>query len=273
VVQGLNADGLRVIAIAYRLLAPDENALTDPALERGLVLVGYIAFFDPPKESAPAAIAALARHGVAVKVLSGDNAAVCAHVCKLVGIDAGVLMDGAQVDRLDDAALGQAAARASVFAKLTPEQKTRVIRALQRKEHVVGFLGDGINDGPALKSADVGIYATFALLWFELAASHDAALFQTGWFVESLLSQTLIVYVIRTSTVPTLANRPSGALLAATLLVCAAGLWLPNSPLALLLGFKPLPGAYWWGLGAILLAYATVTQLAKSWLIRRFGIG
>jgi len=397
VVQRMNAAGLRTIAIAYRLLDPGETALTDPALERGLVLVGYVAFLDPPKESAPAALAALARHGVAVKVLSGDNAAVCAHVCGLVGIDATAIMDGAGVAALDDAGLARAAARTNVFAKLTPDQKTRVIRCLQQQGHVTGFLGDGINDSPALKQADVGIsvdtgadiaresadlillqkslvavddgvmagrtvfgnivkyirmsassnfgnmfsvlgasmllpflpmapvqvllnnflydcsqtalttdrvdrdylarprrwdigsilryvlcfgpisslfdYATFALLWFGLGARHAPALFQTGWFVESLLSQTLIVHVIRTSTLPSLANRPSTPLLAASLLVCGIGLWLPHSVLAGALGFVPLPAAYWWDLGAILLVYALLTQAAKSWLIRRFGIG
>jgi len=396
IVQDLNADGLRVIAIAYRMLDAAEYSLTDPALERDLVLVGYIAFFDPPKDSAAAALTALARAGVAVKVLSGDNLAVCRHVCAMVGLDAANTMDGGQVDLLDDAELGRQAPRASVFAKLNPEQKTRVIRCLQSQGHVVGFLGDGVNDGPALKAADVGIsvdtgadiakesadliltsksltaiadgvmagravfgnivkyvrmsassnfgnmfsvlgasvllpflpmapvqvllnnllydcsqtalttdrvdpdylarprrwevdslrryvlcfgpisslfdYATFGLLWFGLGAAHDPARFQTGWFVESLLSQTLIVYVIRTATLPTLANRPSLPLVVASLLVCGTGLWLPWSPLSSLLGFAPLPAAYWWGLAAILAAYALVTQAAKAWLIRRFGI-
>jgi Mg2+-importing ATPase len=396
-VQDLNADGLRVVAIAYRALESGENKLNDPALERALTLVGYIAFYDPPKDSAVAAIAALGRHGVAVKVLSGDNAAVCRHVCGLVGIGAAMILDGAQVDALGDAELGRQAETTGIFAKLAPEQKTRVIRALQRQGRVVGFLGDGVNDGPALKAADVGIsvdtgadiakesadlvllqkslvavdagvivgrtvfgnivkyirmsassnfgnmfsvlgasvllpflpmapvqvllnnllydcsqtalttdrvdpaylagprhweiaslrryvlcfgpisslfdYATFGLLWFGLKAVQAPALFQTGWFVESLLSQTLIVYVIRTSAPPGVGNRPSGALLAASLLVCTAGLWLPWSPLAPFLGFAPLPAAYWWGLAAILGAYALLTQLAKSWLIRRFGIG
>jgi Mg2+-importing ATPase len=362
-----------------------------------LTLVGYIAFFDPPKESAPTAISALARHGVVVKLLSGDNAAVCTHVCRLVGIDASVMLDGSQVDQLDDAELGRTAARTHVFVKLTPEQKTRVIRSLQRQGRVVGFLGDGINDGPALKCADIGIsvdtgadiardsadlillqknlvavddgvvtgrtvfgnivkyirmgassnfgnmlsvlgasvllpflpmapvhvllnnllydcsqmalttdrvdpsylalprrwrvdsirryvfcfgplsslfdYATFALLWFGLSASHDAALFQTGWFVESLLSQTLIVYVIRTGGLPALANRPSATFLSTSLLVCAIGVWLPSSPLASVMGFVALPLAYWWGLAAILAAYLAFTELIKSWLIQRFGIG
>jgi Mg2+-importing ATPase len=396
VAERLNAEGLRVIAIAMRVLAPDETCFTDAALERDLVLLGYTAFFDPPKESAAPAIRALARRGVAVKVLSGDNAAVCAHVCALVGIDAGVILDGRAIERLDDAALGPAAVRATVFAKLNPHQKTRVIRALQGQGRVVGFLGDGINDGPALRCADVGIsvdtgadiaresadlillqkslvavdegvlvgrtvfgnivkyirmsassnfgnmlsvlgasvllpflpmaplqvllntllydcsqtaltadrvdpgylalprrwevdsirryvlcfgplsslfdYATYALLWFGLGAATNVALFQTGWFVESLLSQTLIVYVIRTGAAGAVA-RPAGLLVAASLLVCALGLWLPLSPLAPLFGFAPLPGTYWWGLGAILAAYAGLTLLVKAWLIRRFGIG
>ena len=116
-------------------------------------------------------------------------------------------------------------------------------------------------------------YATFGMLWFGLGAAHDAALFQTGWFLESLLSQTLIVYVIRTSGPPGFANRPSGALLAASLLVCGAGLALPWSPLAPALGLVPPPPPYWWGLTAILGVYILFTQGIKSWLNRRFGIG
>jgi Mg2+-importing ATPase len=396
VVGRLNADGLRVIAIAYRELDDSDEHLAGPALEQRLVLIGYIAFFDPPKDSAATAIDALTQAAVDIKVLSGDNLAVCRHVCGMVGIAAVNAMDGAQVDRLDDDELGRQALRANVFAKLSPEQKTRVIRCLQRQGRVVGFLGDGVNDGPALKAADVGIsvdtgadiakesadlilmqksllavgegviagrtvfgnivkyvrmsassnfgnmlsvlgtsmllpflpmapvqvllnnllydcsqtalttdrvdpgylarprrwevdslrryvlcfgpisslfdYATFGLLWFVLGASHDAALFQTGWFVESLLSQTMIVYVIRTSALPTLANRPSAPLLAASLLVCATGLWLPWSPLASALGLTVPPHGYWWGLGGILAAYAVVTQVAKAWLTRHFGI-
>jgi Mg2+-importing ATPase len=396
-VENLNADGLRVIAIACRELDADEGRLTDPALERGLVLLGYIAFFDPPKDSAAAAITTLEQAGVAVKVLSGDNLAVCRHVCKMVGIDAAAALDGTQVDRLDDAELGRQALHTGVFAKLTPEQKTRVIHCLQAQKRVVGFLGDGVNDGPALKAADVGIsvdsgadiakesadlilmqksllavadgvmagrtvfgnivkyvrmsassnfgnmlsvlgasvllpflpmapvqvlvnnllydcsqtalttdrvdpdylarprrwevdslrryvlcfgpissifdYATFGLLYLVLGSARDPAQFQTGWFVESLLSQTLIVYVIRTSTRPTLANRPSWPLMTASVLVCGTGLWLPWSRLAPALGLAPPPPAYWLGLAVILGAYAVLTQIAKSWLIRRFGIG
>lgn len=393
VAQGLNREGLRVIAIAWRALRDDERDLADPALERGLVLVGYIAFFDPPKDSAAAAIAALAARGVAVKVLSGDNAAVCAHVCRMVGVDPGTVLEGSRIDALDDAALGQLALRTTVFAKLAPAQKTRVIRCLQAQGRVVGFLGDGVNDGPALKAADVGIsvdtgadvaresadlillqksllavdagvlagrrvfgnivkyirmsassnfgnmlsvlgasvllpflpmapvqvllnnllydcaqtalvtdrvdpdflarprhwdiralrryvlcfgpisslfdYATFGLLWFGLGAAHAPALFQTGWFIESLLSQTLIVYVIRSGAAPGRAARPSAALALASLAACGTGLWLPWSPLAPLLGLVPPPAPYWWGLAAILAGYVLLTRGAKAWLLRR----
>jgi Mg2+-importing ATPase len=396
-VDAMSDDGLRTIAIASRTLGPGETVLTDPALEHGLTLLGYIAFFDPPRDSAAAAVASLAAQGVAVKVLSGDNAGVCRHVCGLVGIDAREVVEGGAVGRMDDAALAQAAARANVFARLTPDQKTRVIRCLQAGGHVVGFLGDGINDSPALRAADVGIsvdtgadiaresadlvllqkslvavgdgvaigrtvfgnivkyvrmsassnfgnmvsvlgasvllpflpmapvqvllnnllydcsqtalttdrvdpaflarprrwnvgnirryvlcfgpisslfdYATFALLWFGLAAAHAPALFQTGWFVESLLSQTLIVYVIRTTGLPGLSNRPSGWLVGASLVVCGVGLVLPWSALAPAMGLVPLPAPYWWGLGAILALYAALTQAVKSWLTRRFGTG
>lgn len=115
-------------------------------------------------------------------------------------------------------------------------------------------------------------YATFGLLWFGLDAWTDIALFQTGWFVESLLSQTLVVYVIRTGLPDRAGTRPAPALVVGSLLVCAAGLWLPFSPLASLLGMAPLPAAYWSGLALILVAYAGLTMLVKSWLIRRFGI-
>jgi len=393
VVRGLNEEGLRVIAIAWRRLDDGEHALSDPALERNLVLVGYIAFFDPPKDSAAAAIRALAARGVAVKVLSGDNAAVCAHVCRMVGLDPGVVVEGARIDALGDEDLGRLALDTTVFAKLAPAQKTRVIRCLQAGGRVVGFLGDGVNDGPALKAADVGIsvdtgadvaresadlillqksllavdagvlagrrvfgnivkyirmsassnfgnmlsvlgasvllpflpmapaqvllnnllydcaqtalmtdrvdpdllarphhwdiqavrryvlcfgpisslfdYATFALLWFGLGAAHSPALFQTGWFVESLLSQTLVVYVIRTGAAPSAANRPSAALVAASLAVCALGLWLPWSPLAPLLGLVSLPMAYWAGLAVILAAYVLLTRSVRYRLLRR----
>jgi Mg2+-importing ATPase len=121
------------------------------------VLVGYIAFLDPPKESAAPALRALAAHGVAIKVLTGDNAQVAAHVCAQVGLPDGPVLLGHEVQALDDAQLAQAVGAHPVFAKLTPMDKERIVRALRAQGHVVGFLGDGINDAPALRAADLGI--------------------------------------------------------------------------------------------------------------------
>lgn len=383
-------DGMRVIAIAWRTLAPDDTDWR--AAEYGLTLAGYVAFLDAPKESAAAAISLLHAQGVDVMVLSGDNAAVCAHVCGLVGIEAAGIVDGAALELLDDDALRRRIAGARVFARMTPAQKSRVIRALQREGRIVGYLGDGVNDGPALARADVGIavaggtdvardaadlvllekdltaigdgvalgrtacanimrylrmttssnvgnmlsvvgaslllpflpmaplqvllnnliydcaqtafatdrvtapdralpqrwdpaalrryvccfgplsslfdYATFALLWFILGAAQAPLLFQTGWFVESLLSQTLVVYVLRTSGAASGAPRPTVAMVLASAGACAAAVWLPAAPFAAQLGFAPLPAAYWPGLGVILAAYLGCAALAARALAR-----
>ena len=156
VVAGLNAEGLRVVAVAVKTLPP-EQATYSVADEAGLTLVGYIAFLDPPKESAAPALRRLADHGITVKVLTGDNEAVAAHVCRQVGLDTGRVLLGEQVEAMDDAALQAAAARHTLFAKLTPLHKERIVRALRAGGHVVGFMGDGINDAPALRAADIGI--------------------------------------------------------------------------------------------------------------------
>jgi Mg2+-importing ATPase len=403
--RALNEDGLRVIAIAYKLLPahaqqaaaplPDGPALS-VADESDLVLLGYIAFLDPPKDSAKPALAALAAHGVAVKILTGDNEVVTRKVCGEVGLAATVVLLGREVEAMDDVALGQAAADTQVFAKLSPGQKARVIGALRARGHVVGYLGDGINDGPALKAADVGIsvdsavdiaresadiilleksllvldegviegrkvfanllkyirmgassnfgnmfsvlgasawlpflpmapiqvlsnnllydlsqtaiptdtvddeellkprkweiqhiarfmllvgpissifdYATYALMFwgFGAQAPVQAALFQTGWFVESLLSQTLIIHVIRTGRIPFVQSRASLPLLVATLGISAFDVWLPYSPLASFLGLVPLPWAYWPWVAGILLCYLSLTHIVMRWMRQRF---
>jgi Mg2+-importing ATPase len=395
VTRELNEDGFRVIAVAYRELPPG-RAVYSVADERDLVLLGYIAFLDPPKETAAQAIRELGSHGVAIKVLTGDNDAVTATVCRQVGLPAQARLLGDEVAAMTDAQLAERVERVTIFAKLAPHDKARVIRALRANGHVVGYLGDGINDGPALKAADVGVsvdsgadiakdsadivlleksllvldegvregrkvfgnvtkylrmagssnfgnmfsmvgasallpflpmapvqillnnllydvsqtavaadrvdadylaqprrwdirgigrymlcigpvsslfdYATFGALVWLFDALGDRALFQTGWFVESLLSQTLIVHVIRTSRVPFLDSRPSGALLAMTIAVAAVGVWLPFSPFAPPLGLKPPPAAYWGVLAVLLAGYAALTQLVKTWAIRRFGL-
>ncbi|CAL62472.2 Magnesium-transporting ATPase, P-type 1 (Mg(2+) transport ATPase, P-type 1) [Herminiimonas arsenicoxydans] len=398
-VDSLNQDGFRVIAVAYKQLPPqpadsaDAFSKTD---ESALTLLGYIAFLDPPKDSASEAIIALHHYGVNVKVLSGDNGAVVLNVCRHVGLAGDHVVLGNDIDALDDDALGNIAERSSMFAKLNPMQKARVIRCLQKRNHVVGYLGDGINDGAALKAADVGIsvdsavdiakesadiilmrkslivlkdgvlegrrvfgnitkyikmssssnfgnmlsvlgasamlpflpmapiqillnnllydvsqtaiatdhvdrdylkqprrweitdigrfmltlgpvsslfdYLTFGILWFVFGAAHQSVLFQTGWFVESLLSQTLVVHIIRTGKIPFAQSKPSLPLLMTTIMIVLLALWLPTSPFSDALGLTALPLLLNIAILLIVSSYLLLTQLLKSWLMSRFGL-
>ncbi len=396
IVKTLNAEGFRVIAVAYREVV-QSHAVYEPMDESDLILSGYIAFLDPPKESAGPAIAALHGYGVAVKILTGDNEEVSRKICHDVGLEVNSILSGSQIERMSDEELTKAANTVSVFVKLYPQQKARIIKALQQQGHVVGFMGDGINDGPALKAADVGIsvdnavdiakesadiilmeknlmvikdgliegrkvfgniikyirmsassnfgnmfsvlgasaflpflpmapvqimfnnlmydlsqtavatdnmddeymarprkwelesvaryiftigpissifdYLTFALMWFvfKCNAPEHASLFQTAWFVESLLSQTLIVHVIRTGKIPFMQSMPSRALLVTTLAISAFGAYLPYSGFASKLQMVPLPVDYWLYLSAILLVYLGLTQWIKTYLIRHYG--
>src|SRR4029077_142452 len=147
VIRELNEDGFRVIAVAYKEL-PSGQTVYSIKDESDLILVGYIAFLDPPKDTAAAALKVLREHGVTVKILTGDNEIVTRKVCRDVGLDVGRVVLGSEVEGMSDEALADAAETTSVFAKLSPQQKARVIKALHLKGHVVGFLGDGINDGP-----------------------------------------------------------------------------------------------------------------------------
>ncbi len=400
VTRELNEDGFRVIAIAYKELPEGERAYSVQD-EAGLRLVGYIAFLDPPKDSAREAIAALARHGVSVKILTGDNDIITRKVCREVGLQVDRIVLGSEVEKMDDAALAEVAEQVSVFAKLSPSQKARVINALHLRNHVVGFMGDGINDGPALKAADVGIsvdtavdiakesadiilleksllvleegvlegrkvfgniikyikmgassnfgnmfsvlgasawlpflpmqsiqvltnnllydfsqtaiptdhvdeeylstprrwdiaaitrfmlyigpissifdYCTYGVLYFVFKANTDtpasASLFQTGWFVESLLTQTMIIHIIRTGRIPFVQSIASAPLMMTSAFICGVGVWLPYSPFAHALGFVPLPMAYWPWVIAIVISYLILTHIVKTWFIRRFGLG
>lgn len=394
--ERLNNDGLRVIAVAYKEV-PLGQSRYGVADESELTLVGLIAFLDPPKDSAAAALRQLAQQRVEVKVLTGDNAVIARKTCLDVGLAVrGVLM-GDEIAAADDATLLQQVETTTIFAKLAPLQKARIIALLRQRGHVVGFLGDGINDAPALREADLGLsvdtavdiakesadivllekdlqvlsagvlegrrtfgnmtkyikmgtssafgnmfsmlgasiflpflpmlpvqillnnllydfsqtgipfdhvdpdyldiprqwkladirrfmiligpisslfdYATFALMWFVFSAQtiEHQSLFQTGWFIESLLTQTLIVYIIRTPRVPFLQSNPAPIMAAVSIGVMAIGLALPFSPLAPALGFVPLPAAYFGWLAAILVCYACLTQLVKSWFVRRYG--
>jgi P-type Mg2+ transporter len=394
--DSLSNDGFRVLAVATKQLPGKRICAKDD--ERGLVLRGYVAFLDPPKDTAARALAALHTHGVAVKILTGDNPLVSRKVCKDVGLLADPMLLGGDVEKMSDAELAEAAEKAALFARLSPAHKERVIRVLRGKGHVVGFMGDGINDAPALRAADVGIsvdtatdiakesadlillekdlmvldggviegrkvfanivkyirmgassnfgnmfsvlgasaflpylpmapiqvltnnllydfsqvpipadavdeeqvtrprpwnigeikrfilfigpissifdYTTFfVMLWiFNCWDPSRAPLFQTGWFVESLMTQTLIIHVIRTNKIPFLQSRASWALTVTTLFIMAFGMWLPYSPMASALGFTHLPRMYWPIVMLTLLGYVCLTQIMKVWLLRKHWI-
>ncbi|MDR3539297.1 MAG: magnesium-translocating P-type ATPase [Acetobacteraceae bacterium] len=391
----LNADGFRVVAVAYGEMDPSKTTYSVED-EADLTLLGYIAFLDPPKDSACEAIAALARRGVQVKILTGDNEVITRKICHEVQLDVGEILLGGKVAAMTDVELADIADRTTVFAKLTPAQKERVVRALHAKGHVVGFLGDGINDSQALKVADVGIsvdtavdiakesadiilleknllvlqkgvvegrkifanitkyikmgassnfgnmfsvlgasiilpflpmtaiqvltnnllydfsqttiptdnvdeeyltvprrwdisnifkfmvfigpmssifdYATYGMMLFVFDAWKNPSLFQTGWFVESLLTQTLIIHIIRTAKIPFIESRASPALIATTIIICAVGIALPFTWAGSALGFTPLPWLYWPLVAAMLLSYAILTHFVKVWFVRRWGL-
>jgi Mg2+-importing ATPase len=403
--EGLSADGFRVLAIATKEAAPraaGAQASYGKTDECELTLEGYIAFLDPPKQTAAEAIKALQGHGVYIKVVTGDNELVARKVCKEVGVSTDIVLVGDDVERMTDEQLAEAAEKTALFARVSPAHKQRVIRALQARKHTVGFLGDGINDAPAIHAADVGIsvdtavdiaketadiilleksllvidegvvegrkvfsniikyvrmgassnfgnmfsllgasifvpylpmlpiqiltnnllydigqtavptdnvdpeqvqtprswdikeltrfilfvgpcssvfdYTTyFLMLYFfhcwdvstPAVAAHSESLFQTGWFVESLLTQTLIIHIIRTNKIPFLRSRPSRALLWTSLLMMAVGIALPFSPVGRYLGFSTLPRLYWPFLALTLACYLALTQGIKTWLLRR----
>ena len=154
--RDLNEDGLRALAVAYKWLPPEDRTYT-VADEKDLVLAGYVAFLDPPKETAREAIAALQEYGVGIKIITGDNEIVTRKICKEVGLAVENVLLGNDMEALSDAELAEAAEHTTIFAKTSPLQKSRIIRALQSRGHTVGYLGDGINDAAALKDADVGI--------------------------------------------------------------------------------------------------------------------
>ncbi|WP_030661179.1 magnesium-translocating P-type ATPase [Streptomyces rimosus] len=391
-----NRQGLRVLAVATRTLPAtrDTYGVED---EAELTLRGFLAFLDPPKPDAAEALRALADSGIAVKVVTGDSEAVAARVCAEVGIAPGTVVTGPYLDLLDESQLAGLVRTTTVFAKVNPVQKARIVRALQGAGHTVGFLGDGINDAAALREADVGVsvdtavdiakesadiillekdltvlgqgvlqgrrtfgntvkyikmtassnfgnvfsvlaasafipfqpmlatqllvqnlcydisqlatpwdrmdeeylrkprawdargigrfmlvlgptssvfdITTFLLMWHVFGADSEAhqALFQSGWFVEGLLTQTLVVHMLRTRRIPFVRSRATWPVLLMTALVMAFGIALPFSPLASALGMQALPLGYFPWLAGTLLAYCLLTQGVKTWYIRRFN--
>ena len=392
----LNEEGLRALAVAYKVLPREDRAYT-VADEKDLILAGYVAFLDPPKETARQAIAALREHGVSIKIITGDNEVVTRKICKEVGLAIERAMLGGDVEALSDAELAEAAERTTIFTKMSPLQKSRVIRALKACGHTVGYLGDGINDAAALKDADVGIsvdtavdiakesadiillekslmvleeaviegrktfanivkyikmtassnfgnvfsvlvastflpflpmlpiqlltqnflydisqvsipwddvdqdylkeprkwdasglarfmvcigpissifdIVTFLVMWHVFGADEIAkqSLFQSGWFVVGLLTQTLIVHMIRTWHIPFIQSRAAAPVILLTAFIMAIGIYLPFSPIGEHLGLVPLPTSYFAWLVGILLSYCTLTQIVKRLYIRRFA--
>ena len=413
-VNSLSEDGFRVLAIANKKMG--WQTAYSKADEEDLILTGYLAFLDPPKDSASKAITALRQNGVTVKVLTGDNDLVTRKVCSEVGIHSEKILLGSQVEILTDEQLAKEVEATDIFARLSPAHKKRVVQALQHNKHVVGFMGDGINDAPALRAADVGLsvdnavdiakesadmillekdlmvleegvlegrkvfvnilkyirmgassnfgnmfsvlgasawlpylpmqpiqvlsnnllydfsqvpiptdnvgtavisktrrwhmgeisrfilfigpissifdYTTYFLMWFVFKCSnvalaapatlvarfanpvdtdhtYAAALFSTGWFVESLMTQTLIVHVIRTNQIPFIQSRASWQLTMTTITIMGIGAALPFTPLAQYLGFVPLPWQFWPLLALTLVCYVGLTQLIKTWMVKR----
>lgn len=391
--QRLSADGFRVLALAYKDVEQRPAYSKDD--EQDLVLRGYVAFLDPPKESAGPAIAALHSVGVTVKILTGDNDLVTKKVCHDVGLPTDHILVGADIDRMSDEELAAEIETTHIFARLSPSDKQRIVQLLRAKGHVVGFMGDGINDAPALRAADVGVSVDTAvdiakesadiillekslmvleegvlegrkvfsniLKYIRMGASSNfgnmfsvlgasaflpylpmlpiqiltnnllydfsqvpiptdnvdkeqittprpwsmkeiarfilfigpissifdyttylvmlyifncwdparAPLFQTGWFVESLMTQTLIIHIIRTNKIPFLQSMPSVSLILTSAIIMGVGLLLPHSGLASSLGFVELPPLYWPILLMTLLCYIFLTQTIKTILLRR----
>ncbi len=396
VTAALNGEGLRVVAVAAKEVPPSKETY-GVADESELTLIGYVAFLDPPKESTAPAIKALAEHGVAVKVLTGDNELVTAKICREVGLEQQGVLLGSDIERMSDKVLAEAVESHNVFAKLTPAHKERIVRLLKANGHVVGFMGDGINDAPALRTADIGIsvdtavdiakeaadiillekslmvleegvlegrrtfanmlkyikmtassnfgnvfsvlvasafipflpmlpmhllvqnllydisqiaipfdnvdeellkkpqrwqpgdvgrfmvffgpissifdITTYAMMWFVFSANtpEKQTLFQSGWFIVGLLTQTLIVHMIRTPKIPFIQSRAATPLLVMTAVIMAIGIFLPMGPLAHYFKLQALPPLYFVFLPMILLAYMGLTQAMKGFYFRRYG--
>ncbi len=391
----LNEDGMRVLLVAVKFFE-DRELNYSVADEQDMLLIGLIGFLDPAKPSASEAVQSLHELGVEVKVLTGDNEIVTGKICREVGIPVSTIMLGSELEQLTDSALRDRIDSISIFAKLSPDQKIRVVQNLQAMGHTVGFMGDGINDAGALRVADVGIsvdtatdiskesadiillekdltvlrkgivygrrtfgnilkyikmtassnfgnmfsmlgasiflpflpmlpaqlllqnllydmsqisipldtvdreyidrprkwdtsgitrfilyigpissvfdYATFALMFFFFKASspEHQSLFQSGWFVEGLLSQTLIVHLIRTRRVPFFQSWATPPVILLTLLIMTIGIAIPMMPWAGAMGLQPLPPIYFLFLLLILVSYALLTQVVKGWFIRKF---
>lgn len=391
----MNKQGMRVLAVAHKSSLNKESDFTIED-ESNMVLIGYLAFLDPPKPSATNAIEQLHEHGVEVKILSGDNDAVVQTIARQVGINTSNALTGLAFEEMGEEEQRKAVRETTVFSKLTPLQKTQIISLLQEQQNTVGFLGDGINDAAALRQSDIGISVdsavdiakesadiillekdlmvledgvlegrktfgnitkyikmtassnfgnmfsvmaasaflpflpmlpihlliqnllydisqttipfdrmdadylrkprkwdasdlsrfmifigpissifdimTYLVMWyiFSCTSPEHQMLFQSGWFIEGLLSQTLIVHMIRTRKIPFIQSCASWQVMGMTSLVMAVGICIPFTSLGRSIGLQPLPLDYFPWLAGILLSYCVLTQLIKNWYIKRF---
>ncbi len=393
----LNADGLRVVAVAVKHYSETKKEIYSVSDEYNMILVGYIAFLDPPKETTKPALQALNRHGIAVKILTGDNELVTAKVCREVGLNVEGMLLGSEIDKLSDIELAKIAEDTTVFAKLSPAHKERIVSVLHDNGHVVGFMGDGINDAAALRVADIGISVdsavdiakeaadiillekslmvlengveegrktfanmlkyikitassnfgnvfsvliasaflpfepmlpihlliqnllydisqvvipfdnvdkefiakpqkwnpkgllsfmiffgplssifdviTFVVLWnvYHANTIASAALFQSGWFIEGLLTQTLIVHMVRTRKIPFLQSRAAWSLIVMTLVIVTIGISLPMGSIASYVSMTAVPLSYFSWVFVIVIGYMVLVQLMKGFYERKFG--
>ena len=409
--DAMNEQGMRVIAVAQKT-NPAPAGEFSAADERDMVLIGFLAFLDPPKDTTKAAVQALAEYGVSVKILTGDNEKVTCAICSQVGLDAENMLLGSEIDALTDAQLGRLAAGVTVFAKLSPAQKARIVSVLRERGHSVGFMGDGINDAAAMRAADVGIsvdtavdiaketagvvllekdlmvlergviegrkiyanmikyikitassnfgnmlsvlassaflpflpmasihlillnliydvsctamswdnvdaeylrsprkwdaagisrfmlrigptssafdIATFLLMYFVICPAFTGgelytsltdpasralyvSIFQTGWFVESMWSQALVIHMLRTPKLPFVQSRAAAPVTLLTLAGSCAVTVIPFTPLGTALGFTALPAAYFLWLAAIVAGYMLLATAVKKSYVRRYG--
>jgi magnesium-importing ATPase len=391
----MNKQGMRVLAVAHKSYLSKECDFKVED-EKDMVLIGYLAFLDPPKQSAASAIKQLHEHGIEVKILSGDNDAVVQTIARQVGIETRNALTGPQFEAMEEEEQRQAVCKTNVFSKLTPIQKTQIIMLLQEQQNTVGFLGDGINDAAALRQSDIGIsvdsavdiakesadiillekdlmvledgvlegrktfgnitkyikmtassnfgnmfsvmaasaflpflpmlpihlliqnllydisqttipfdrmdadylrkprkwdasdisrfmifigpissifdIVTYLVMWYVFSCNsvEHQTLFQSGWFIEGLLSQTLIVHMIRTQKIPFIQSCASWQVTGLTVLIMVIGIIIPFSPFGTSIGLEPLPLSYFPWLVGILLSYCVLTQMIKNWYIKRF---
>lgn len=390
--ESLSAEGFRVLGVAYKEMDEKKDVYSKDD-EHDLILKGYVAFLDPPKPTVKRTIEILNKLGIELKILTGDNELVTKKICSEVGLNVTGLVTGDKIDQMSDKDLQEMVKGVNVFARFSPLQKERIIRVLRLNKHIVGYLGDGINDAPALKAADVGIsvnnavdiakesadmillkksllvlqdgvkegrktfgnivkyikmgsssnfgnmlsmsgaslvlpflpmapiqvllnnflydlsqaaiptdeidreyilkprpwnvqsikrfmlifgpisslfdFITYAVLFFVFQSSE--ALFHTGWFLESLCTQTLVIYVIRTGKVPFLQSKPSRVLVLSSVFIVLAGVVLPFSFLAGHFGFVAPPPTYFFALFTIVTVYLLAVQAGKVWFIKKYG--